>query len=147
MKYRSDSIKLAILYKSGLLIVLNTTDGSTVKTFGLNYISCSSGCALAYESTSLNVFGVVTSSGYLGLTYFDPFSGSPNLYSSNIFGYTITGIIAEPGLSGTDMFLGLSTSGNAPLLVKTTSPFSSISTVYQSVSGNNPLGLSYDPTS
>ena len=123
IKLRFDSTRIAVIYKSGLLAVLDTSNGNMIKRLGLNYLACSMACALAYESSNLNVFGVVTSSGYLGLTYFNPDTGSPNLYSVQIIGYSITGIITEKGLSG--MYIGLSTASNAPLLAKTLSPYSS----------------------
>lgn len=77
---QSDSARLALLYQSSLLIVLNTGTGALVEAHTQPKMACSLGCSLLYQLSSLFLFGVYQDPGqeYFGFNQYSPDSGLPS---------------------------------------------------------------------
>jgi len=72
---KSDGQRVAALYDSSLLIVLNTADGSLVRAQSNAAMRCSTlGCTFIYDSANIlligNYYNSGISSNYLGLSLF-----------------------------------------------------------------------------
>lgn len=58
MTLRYDSGRLALLYQSSLLVVLDTSNGALIQAHTQPQMVCSLGCGIHYPTSELFLFGV-----------------------------------------------------------------------------------------
>ena len=146
----TDSARMALLYQSSLVIVLNTVDGSVIESHSQSLMVCNLGCMLLYPSATLYLLGTYVESGneYFGLIGFIPDSGVPtgsvSLYALSSYQlrhpvglYTIDSppriLLAATSTSPSyiSMFFGM------------TSPFTSIDYIVAGFTNTQAMALTY----
>jgi hypothetical protein len=137
MKLRnSDSLRLALLYQSGLIVTLKTVDGALVQSLQLLDYDCTLGCSIVYPSNIIYIFGIDSaSSKNLGIMRLDPDTGVQSLYwVDSLPLITMRNPLAALMLDGR-WAIYTKTTASKTLLTVLDSTTTQIKYVYESISG------------
>ena len=80
MKLRNDQSRIALLYESSLLVVINSLNGNIISSLKSSDLRCNLGCFMLYDASTIDLIGVYQknsfpSSYFLGFNTINPESG------------------------------------------------------------------------